>query len=34
LVRMLGEHQLHGRLELDRSNGTQFTLRFGLNGKV
>jgi PAS domain S-box-containing protein len=33
LVHMLGEHQLHGRLQLDQSFGTQFTLCFGSNVK-
>ena len=28
LVKMLGEHQLQGRIELDRSCGTSFRLRF------
>jgi PAS domain S-box-containing protein len=28
LVRMLGRHQLQGRIELDRSKGARFTLRF------
>jgi len=29
LVRMLGQHQLQGHIELDRTNGTRFTLTFG-----
>jgi two-component sensor histidine kinase len=29
LVRMLGQHQLRGHIELDRTNGTRFTLTFG-----
>ena len=29
LVRMLGQHQLGGQLELDRGQGTRFSLRFG-----
>ena len=29
LVRMLGQHQLQGTIELDRAGGTRFTLRFG-----
>ena len=28
LVRMLGQHQLRGKLELDRAAGTRFSLRF------
>jgi two-component sensor histidine kinase len=28
LVRMLGQHQLQGRIELDRTGGTTFRLRF------
>ena len=28
LVRMLGEHQLGGRIELDRAGGTRFVLKF------
>jgi two-component sensor histidine kinase len=28
LVKMLGQHQLQGRIELDRTNGTTFRLRF------
>jgi len=30
LVRMLGQHQLRGRLELAGAGGTRFTLRFGV----
>ncbi|MBK8538376.1 MAG: hypothetical protein IPL59_26835 [Candidatus Competibacteraceae bacterium] len=29
LVRMLGQHQLQGTLELDRTGGTRVALRFG-----
>jgi two-component sensor histidine kinase len=29
LVRMLGQHQLGGQLELDGASGTRWTLRFG-----
>jgi len=29
LVRMLGQHQLQGHIELDRTNGTRYTLTFG-----
>ncbi len=28
LVRMLGQHQLGGRIEVDRTKGTKFTLTF------
>jgi two-component sensor histidine kinase len=28
LVRMLGEHQLGGEIELDKSRGTRFMIRF------
>ena len=33
LVRMLGEYQLGGRLEVDQSNGTRFILTFVLRNK-
>ncbi|MBL8252181.1 MAG: PAS domain-containing protein, partial [Candidatus Competibacter sp.] len=29
LVRMLGQHQLRGQIELDSTDGTRFSLRFG-----
>ena len=32
LVRMLGQHQLQGRIELDRNGGTAFRLRFSPRG--
>jgi two-component sensor histidine kinase len=34
LVRMLGEHQLDGKIELDRSSGTRFTLTFDLRHRI
>ncbi|MFH0726746.1 MAG: transporter substrate-binding domain-containing protein [Pseudomonadota bacterium] len=33
LVRMLGQHQLQGRIELDRDGGTTFRLRFTPKGQ-
>lgn len=30
LVRLLGQHQLQGRIETDRTGGTLLRLRFGL----
>jgi PAS domain S-box-containing protein len=33
LVRMLGQHQLGGRYEIDQTSGTRFTLTFSRNGR-
>jgi len=36
LVTILGENQLNGKIDLDRSNGTEFKIKFqgGNNGKT